>query len=245
MRWNCCDGGFCSSRCWPGCHSHAVAVGRSGAGWQRHNPVRVGRGDACPFSAGSAALDPRRAGGPHADASGGEAVPGPRFDSGGRAGSVRGRGGFGAPAAQLGLGRSVPHWASVRRRCPERLAPPYGAANDHLVCGTCRGAVEALAGRVLVWLCQPAAVPVPAATVVFPAVYLGAVSLTGLAPRPAPRAHVSGPCGGVGFLSNIAYAFQPLLLAQGALYAGIGVSANRFHGFGRFGSWLGLVIRGS
>jgi hypothetical protein len=104
-----------------------------------------------------------------------------RSDSGGGAGSVRGRGGFSAPVAQLALGRGLPHRAGVRRRCPHRLARPCGAANSHLVCGTYRRAVEALAGRVLVWLCQPAAVPIPTAAVVLSAVHLGAISLVGLA----------------------------------------------------------------
>ena len=157
-----------------------------------NSTVPVGRGGARPFSGGTAAADPRGAGGPHADASAGAAIPGAPSGSGERAGPVRGRGGVSAPVAQLGCGRGASHRAGVRGRRPDHLASLCGAGHGHLVCGASGGAVAALAGRVMVRLCQPADVPVHAAALVFPVVHLGAVALAGVAPRTEPRAHAPG-----------------------------------------------------
>ena len=83
------------------------------------------------------------------------------------------------------------------------------------------GTIAAVGRRLVAGRRQPAAVPVPAPALVFPAVHLGALPVAGVAHRFAVRADASGSRGGLGFLGAVAYAFSPVLLAQGAMLAGM------------------------
>ena len=88
----------------------------------------------------------------------------------------------------------------------------------------------AVAGRLVAGRHQPAAVPVPALAVVFPAVHLGALPLARLKDPLAVRAHASGSRRGPGLSGAVAYAFTPVLLAQGAMLAGMMASQIFFAG---------------
>ncbi len=56
----------------------------------------------------------------------------------------------------------------------------HGARHEHVVRDAVRGRLEAFARRDVVWLREPADLPVPAVPLVFPASHLDTVSLAGL-----------------------------------------------------------------
>ena len=70
--------------------------------------------------------------------------------------------------AQLGARRDPADRPRVWRRHPGRLAPVPGARRGHLVRDAFSGRLDAVVRRHLVWLRQPAAVPVPAPALVLP-----------------------------------------------------------------------------
>ena len=97
-------------------------------------------------------------------------LPGTPFDSGKRQGAIRCRHRVGAQAAQFGARRGAADRLGVCRRYPDHLAPLRAARRGDVVRGTVRGRFEALARRDVVWLREPADLPVPAVPLVFPTV---------------------------------------------------------------------------
>ena len=90
------------------------------------------------------------------------AIPGTQFDSRERHAAVRGRHRVGVQAAQLGARRGAADRLRIWRRHPDRLAPLHRARHGDVVRDTVRRWLEALARRDVVWLREPADLPVPA-----------------------------------------------------------------------------------
>src|SRR5262249_22738061 len=69
----------------------------------------------------------------------------------------------------------------------------HGARHRDLVCKADRRRPAALTHRGVVWVRESATLPVPADTLVFSHVYLGALSLAGITPGLESDPHPSGP----------------------------------------------------
>src|SRR5262249_15523055 len=142
---------------------------------------------------GATTIDHCRTGGAPAHAVRGAAVRGTEFNSGERPATVRDRHHLSLPAAQLRARRGAADRFRLCRRCPADLAPLHGTQHSYVVCSAdCRG-FTALAHRSVVWVREPAALPVPADALVFLHLYLGAFSLAGVTPRLEPDPDPSGP----------------------------------------------------
>ena len=99
---------------------------------------------------------------------------------------------LGDAPAQFGGGGGAADRVRLRRRRRIHLAHAGRPGRDELVRRAGGREIAAVAGRLVAGLRQPAAVPVPAPALVFPAVHLGALPVAGLAHRFAVRADASG-----------------------------------------------------
>src|SRR5262249_5417463 len=160
----------------------ALGIGRTSAGWERGHTLPAGRGSSCPLSGGVAAVDRCRVGGAPAHPLRSQAILGAQSDSRERPDTVRGRHRVSRAATQLSARRGVADRFRLCRRCPADLAPVHGARYGHVVCDADRRGFTALVDRSVVWLREPAALPVPADALVFSHVYLGTLSLAGVTP---------------------------------------------------------------
>ena len=107
----------------------------------------------------------------------------PRFDA-----AIR----VGDPAAQLGVRRGVAHRPRLWRRHSGGLAPLHGARCRDVVRDVVRRRVEGLARGMLVWLREPADLPVPAVPLVLSTDHLDPLRVAGVAHRVEPGRHPSG-----------------------------------------------------
>ena len=175
-----------------GTAARAVGRGRARVGWRRA-AVPLRRRAARPPSGGAAAVDRRRAGRAPAHAAGGAAVPGARPHPRLGAADIRRGHRLGDAPAQFGLGGGIAHRVRLRRRGGVRLADADRARRGQLARRAGRRDMAAVAGRLVAGPGEPAAVPVPAAALVLPAVHLGAVPVAGVAHRVEAHADASGP----------------------------------------------------
>ena len=155
-------------------------------------PFLSGRGSTRPLSGGAAPVDHCRAGRAPAHAFTGAAIPGTQFDSRERDATVRSRHRIGVQAAQLGTRRGTADRLRIWGRHPDRLAALHRTRHGNLVRDTVRRWLETLARRNLVWLREPADLPVPVGPLVFSIVHLDALSLAGVTHRAEPGSHASG-----------------------------------------------------
>ena len=99
---------------------------------------------------------------------------------------------LGAAPAQFVRGGGPPDCVRLRRRGGIHLADARDARRGELVRRVGGWEMAAVAGRLVAGRREPAAVPVPAPALVFPAVHLGALPVAGVAHRVDVRADASG-----------------------------------------------------
>ena len=175
-----------------GAAAAVVDRGRTCLGRQRPAAVPPRRGTARAAADRAAAADRGGTGRSPAHAPGGGAVPGTRPDSGRGAGAVRRGHRLGAAPAQFVRGGGPADSVRLRRRGRIHLADAGDARRGELVRRVGGREMAAVAGRVVDGRREPAAVPVPAPALVFPAVHLGALPVAGVAHRAEFRADASG-----------------------------------------------------
>src|SRR6184192_716711 len=158
----------------------ALRSGRTSAARERGRTLPAGPGSPRSLFGGAAPVDRCRARGEPAHASSGAAIPATQCGSRECHDAVQCRHRVGISAAQLGARRGAADRLRVCGWYPDRLAPVPGTRLGHVVRDTIRRRLEGLACWDVVWLREPADLPVPAGPLVFSTLHLEPFYLAGI-----------------------------------------------------------------